>query len=229
MLRTGRLHVKQGKSVSSRRSQAARAQTPRAQAPRAVARVKGEKRAGDRVFQVAADLFYKESIRAVGVETIVKQAGVAKISLYRSFESKDDLIVAYLASRNVDYWRNLDRIIAAKQDDPRAQLRALVGYVANRATTSGYRGCPFINYASEFPEPSHPGHRIVEENKQEMRRRLVGLGKAIGASRPVQLADALFLLIEGAYASSQTLGGRDGPAANLPGAADTLIACHLNG
>jgi AcrR family transcriptional regulator len=199
------------------------------QGPRAIDRMKGEKRAGDRVFEVAADLFYKESIRAVGVETIVKQAGVAKISLYRNFDSKDDLIVAYLENRNVDYWRNIDRLMAAKENDPRAQVRALVGYVASRATTSRYRGCPFINYASEFPDPSHPGHRIVGKNKREMRRRLVALSKAIGASRPTQLADALFLLIEGAYASSQTLGGRDGPAANLPRAADNLIGCHLNG
>jgi len=199
------------------------------QAPRAMARMKNETRARDRVFQVAADLFYRDSIRAVGVETIVKQAGVAKISLYRSFESKDDLIVAYLENRNVDYWRNVDRIIAGEQDDPRAQMRALVSYVAGRATTSGYRGCPFINYASEFPDPSHPGHRVVDQNKREMRRRLVELSKAIGASRPAQLADALFLLIEGAYASSQTLGGRKGPAASLPGAADSLIECHLKG
>ncbi len=187
-----------------------------------------EKPAGERVFEVAADLFYRQSIRAVGVETIVKQAGVAKISLYRSFESKDDLIVAYLENRNADYWRRVDRIMAVKQDDPRAQLRALVGYVAGRAATPGYRGCPFINYASEFPEASHPGHRIVDQNKREMRRRLVGLSKAIGAPRPAQLADALFLLIEGAYASSQTLGGRNGPAATLPWAADALVDRHLS-
>jgi AcrR family transcriptional regulator len=228
MLRTGRLHVKQGKPVRRHQTQAKSAHPARAQSARATAHVKGEQRAGDRVFKVAADLFYTQSIRAVGVETIVKQAGVAKISLYRSFESKDDLIVAYLKDRNVGYWRNIDRIMATKQQDPRAQLRALVSHVAGRATTPGYRGCPFINYASEFPDPSHPGHRIVEENKREMRRRLVTLSQAVGASRPAQLADALFLLIEGAYASSQTLGGHNGPAANLPRATDTLIASHLN-
>jgi AcrR family transcriptional regulator len=130
------------------------------------------KRAGEKVFEVAADLFYRESIRSVGVETIVKQAGVSKISLYRNFESKDDLIVAYLENRNTDYWRNVDRVIA-KRDNPRAQLHALVDYVSGRATTPGYRGCPFINYAAEFPEGSHPGHRIVEENTtgQEVLRR----------------------------------------------------------
>ena len=198
------------------------------QAQRPGAHSEGEKRAGDRVFDVASDLFYRESIRSVGVETIVQQAGVAKISLYRSFQSKDDLIVAYLEKRNADYWHNMDRIMAAKRDDPRAQLRALMAHVSGRATTPGYRGCPFINFAAEFPDASHPGHRIVEENKREMRQRLVGLSKAISASRAARLADALFLLIEGAYASSQTLSGRTGPAANLSAAADMLIEAHVN-
>ncbi len=194
-------------------------------ARKGASRASGEKRAGEKVFEVAADLFYRESIRSVGVETLVKQAGVSKISLYRNFASKDDLIVAYLENRNADYWRKVDRIVA-KQDHPRARLEALIEYVSGRTTTPGYRGCPFINYAAEFPDPSHPGHRIVEENKREMRRRLVDLAKAIGAHRPAQLADALFLLIEGAYASSQTLGGRNGPAANLSWATGALVDAH---
>jgi AcrR family transcriptional regulator len=197
------------------------------QAPKRTARASGEKRAGERVFEVAADLFYRESIRSVGVEAIVQQAGVAKISLYRSYESKDDLIVAYLEGRNADYWRKVDRILAAK-GNPRAKLRTLIDYVAGRATTPGYRGCPFINYAAEFPDASHPGHRVVAENKREMRRRLADLTKAMGAQRSAQLADALFLLIEGAYAGSQTLGGRTGPAAALSWAADALVDAHLN-
>jgi AcrR family transcriptional regulator len=184
-------------------------------------------RAGEKVFRVAADLFYSQSIRAVGVETIVKQAGVAKISLYRSFASKDDLVVAYLENRNAAYWRNVDRIVAKHKDDPRAQLGALLNHVADRATTPGYRGCPFINYSAEFPDADHPGHRLVDANKREMRRRLVGLADAIGAHRYAQLADALFLLIEGAYASSQTLGGRSGPAKALPQAAEALVEFHL--
>ncbi|HEX3505624.1 MAG TPA: TetR/AcrR family transcriptional regulator [Xanthobacteraceae bacterium] len=200
---------------------------PSVEAKKTEARAGGEKRAGEKVFEVATDLFYRESIRSVGVETIVKQAGVAKISMYRSFQSKDDLIVAYLENRNAGYWRNVDRIIAPKHGNPRAQLRALVDHIAGRVTTPGYRGCPFINYAAEFPDASHPGHRVVAENKQEMRQRLRDLAKAIGARRPAQLADALFLLIEGAYASSQTLGGRDGPAATLSWAVDKLIEAHM--
>ena len=171
-------------------------------------------------------MFYRESIRSVGVETIVQQAGVSKISLYRSFESKDDLIVAYLENRNAEYWRNMDGKVAAKRGNPRAQLRALIDFIAGRATTPGYRGCPFINFAAEFPDASHPGHQVVAENKREMRRRLFDLIKAIGVDRPAQLADALFLLIEGAYASSQTLGGRNGPAANLSWAVESLLKAH---
>ena len=192
-------------------------------------RVSAEKTAGDKIFEVASDLFYSQSIRAVGVETIVKEAGVAKISLYRKFDSKDDLIVAYLENRNTGYWRIVDEIMAKYEDHPREQLRALIAYVADRATTQGYRGCPFINYASEFPGRSHPGHRVVDANKGEMRRRLMSLASAMDARRPAQLADTLFLLIEGAYASSQTLGGRNGPAKILPSAVENLIESHLNG
>lgn len=188
---------------------------------------KDARTAGERIFDVAADLFYRESIRSVGIETIVKQANVSKISLYRSFNSKDDLIVAYLDRRNTEYWDAIDSLLAKERDEPRARLRALIDYVAQRSTSRGYRGCPFINYAAEFPETSHPGHRIVEKNKQEMRRRLLAFTKAIAAPNPPQLADSLFLLIEGAYASSQTLGGRYGPAAMLGAAGDALIDGQL--
>jgi AcrR family transcriptional regulator len=193
--------------------------------PTTGARRTGGKRAGEKIFEVAADLFYRESIRSVGVETIVKEADVSKITLYRNFASKDDLIFAYLESRNTDYWRTLDRIMA-KEKDPRARLRLLLDYITGRTTTPGYRGCPFINYTAEFPDASHPGHRIVAANKEEMRQRLLNITKAIDAKRPAQLADALFLLIEGAYASSQTLGGRKGPAASLSWAAQALIESH---
>jgi hypothetical protein len=92
-------------------------------------------------------------------------------------------------------------------DDPRAQLRAIMSYLAHRTTQSGYRGCPFINYCAEFPDASHPGHQVVEANKREMRRRLLGMAEKLGVARPKQLADGLLLLVEGTYAISQTLGG----------------------
>ena len=169
------------------------------------------KLARDKIFEVAADLFYRKGIRAVGVETIVKDAGVAKISLYRSFASKDDLVLAYLESRNVSYWRQLDETLAKHDGDPEAKLLAFMTYLADRTTEPGYRGCPFINYCAEFPERSHPGHQVAEANKREMRRRLAELADALGAAQPQRLADALMLLVEGAYAVSQNSRRSGGP------------------
>jgi AcrR family transcriptional regulator len=183
----------------------------------------GRKLARDKVFAVAADLFYRQGVRAVGVDTIVKQADVAKISLYRNFASKDDLIVAYLEDRNETFWRQWDEAFARLQGDPRAQLRAIMRYLAKRTTQPGYRGCPFINYCAEFPEASHPGRRVADANKREWRRRLLAIAEALGAPRPKQLADALLLLVEGAYAISHTLGGPERPGHAIVWAAEALV------
>ncbi|HMG50868.1 MAG TPA: TetR/AcrR family transcriptional regulator [Inquilinus sp.] len=184
-------------------------------------------RARDRIFAAADDLFYRHGIRAVGVDAIVKEAGVAKISLYRSFPSKDDLVVAYLADRNADYWRRWDLAFAKHEGDPRAQLRAMMEHLADRTTAPDYRGCPFTNDATEFPEPSHPGRQVAEANKRELRLRLLRLAEALGAPEPKVLADSLVLLVEGAYAISQTLGGRDGPGKAIAWAAEALVEAQL--
>jgi AcrR family transcriptional regulator len=182
-----------------------------------------EKPARERVFAVAADLFYRKGIRAVGVEEIVNQAGVAKISLYRSFKSKDELVVAYLEQRNAEFWRQWNERFAPVENDPRALLDAIMDYLASRTTQAGYRGCPFINYAIEFPEASHPGHRVVEANKREWRRRFIEIAEALGAPKPKLLADSLLLLVEGTYAISQTLGGPKGPGVAIAAAAKAMV------
>lgn len=183
--------------------------------------------ARDKVFDVAADLFYRKGVRAVGVEEIVNRAGVAKISLYRSFASKDDLVVAYLEERNAAFWRQWDDNFARHKGDPRRQLNAIMTYLAHRTAQPGYRGCPFINYCAEFPEASHPGHKVAEANKREMRRRFLELAEALGAKQPRQLADGLLLLVEGAYAISQTLGGAKGPGQAIVWAAKALVEAQL--
>lgn len=184
--------------------------------------------AGDKVFDVAADLFYRKGVRAVGVEEIVKRAGVAKISLYRNFPSKDNLVVAYLERRNADFWRQWDEAFARHKDDPRAQLDAIMAYLARRTTQPGYRGCPFINFCGEFPDPTHPGRRVAEANKREMRRRFLHIAEALRAPRPKQLADGLLLLVEGAYAISQTFGGgAQGPGHALVWCAEALVDQQL--
>jgi AcrR family transcriptional regulator len=186
-----------------------------------------DKPARERILAVAADLFYRKGIRAVGVEEIVNEAGVAKISLYRGFKSKDDLIVAYLEKRNVEFCQQWDERFSPLAGDPRAMLNAIMDFLMRRTTQAGYRGCPFINYANEFPDPSHPGHRVVEANKCEWRRRLTEIAEALGAAKPKLLADGLLLLVEGAYTVSQTFGGPKGPGAALTAAAKAMVDGHM--
>lgn len=181
------------------------------------------KPARERIFAVAKDLFYRHGIRAVGVETIVAAAGATKMSLYRTFPSKDDLVVAYLRDRDALYWQWWDDTVARHPDSPRQQIRALFKSVAGRATRPGYRGCPFSNAATEFPEPGHPGRAVAVANKAKLRARLAALATAVGAREPARLGDQLFLLLEGAYTSGQIMGP-SGPALGLADAADALVA-----
>jgi AcrR family transcriptional regulator len=176
-------------------------------------------------------MFYERGIRAVGVEAIVAEAGATKMSLYRNFASKDELVAACLAERVAGFWRWWDTVVARArpEGDARAQILAVFEALAARATTPGFRGCPMTNAAIEFPEADHPGRRLSAAHKRELRERLEALGKGAGARDPAALADGLVLLFEGSYASSQTFGP-DGPARSVTRAAEALLdaqACAL--
>jgi len=184
--------------------------------------------ARDKVFAVAADLFYRKGLHAVGVEEIVREADVAKISLYRHFASKDDLILAYLEDRSSAFLRQWDETFDRYQDKPRAQLRAIMTYIAERTTAAGYRGCPFINFCAEYPDESHPGRRIAQATKRALRERFLRLAKALQAPQPQRLADGFLLLVEGAYGISQTLGGGpDGVGHSIVWASELLVEAQL--
>jgi AcrR family transcriptional regulator len=179
--------------------------------------------ARERILATATELFYQEGVLAVGVDTIVARSGVAKMSLYRCFPSKDALVAAFLEQQNERYWRWWDEVVARHPGAPAEQLRALVAAVAKRTTSPSYRGCPFINVATELREGEHLGRVVAQANKRELRRRLAALAAAAGAADPEELGDQLMLLFEGAYAAGQTLGP-EGPGGAVPAAAARLIA-----
>lgn len=183
-------------------------------------------RAAERILSVASDLFYREGIRAVGVDAIVETAGVTKPSLYRNFPSKDELAAAYLRDYEAGFWQRFEAALARHPGDPRAQIRAYFEGVGNRQSSTGHRGCALTNAAVEFPERSSPARAVSEANKRELRRRLQGMAAEMGADDPALLADGLLMLFEGANVSGQIFGA-DGPTRSLAAVADRLIAASL--
>jgi AcrR family transcriptional regulator len=180
------------------------------------------RRSGELILEVACEQFYRQGIRAVGVDEVVTRAGFTKPSLYRAYGSKEGLISAYLKVREAMLWTSLDEAAALHPLDARAQLEAWLGALAAEAARPGARGCAFSNAAVEFPEPAHPARLAAEAVKAELRRRLRRLAREAGAPDPDQAGDGLLLLVEGALVSGQ-LFGADGPARTLVQAADALL------
>ncbi len=195
------------------------------------ARIKGGDgsvpRAAEKIMQVARDLFYRQGIRAIGVDEIVRTAGVTKPSLYRSFASKDELAACYLRQYDREFWGRFDEAVAAHPGEPRTQIVAFLTRVEKRTQKSGYRGCGMTNAAVEYPDREHPARLVSEENKRELRRRLRAMARDMGAHDAETLGDGLLLLIEGAYISGQ-LFGKGGPAKSVARNADLLIEASPN-
>lgn len=183
------------------------------------------KSARQRILDAALELFYREGIRAVGVDAVIAHAGVAKMSLYRAFPSKDDLIVAFLEEISRRYWLWWDEVAARHPDQPRRQIAELFDGLARHTAGPKFRGCPFTNTAIEFPDTGHPGRAVVTAHRQELRRRLAELSRALGARDARLLADQLLLLMEGAYSAGTVMCG-DSPCHAVTTAAAALIAAQ---
>jgi len=188
-------------------------------------------RAQEHLLRAADDLFYRQGVRAVGIEAVVERAGVNKMSLYRQFSSKDDLVVAYLRRSDARFFERLEASLAKHPGEPAKQLLQFFDDLTQRASAPDYRGCPFVNVATEFPDASHPARRCVADNKTRLIARLAGLAAEARAADPAALANALALLIEGIYAASQTYGPGCGPIRSASGIAKQLIeiACPGTG
>jgi len=180
--------------------------------------------ARERVLEAATRLFLRDGFRAVGVDTIIAEAGVAKMTLYAHFPSKDDLIVAYLERANEQFWEWLDGA-SAGVDDPRARLLAMFDAVGKLANSPRCLGCTFQGTAAEFPDPEHPGHRVALAHKQAVRARLRTLAEHAGLREPDDLADQLLLLMDGAWVAARMFGP-DNPSVQAAAAASALIEAH---
>lgn len=201
--------------------------------PESTRRARGAQTAGPQaqkhLLLAADELFYREGVRAVGVDAVVERAGVNKMSLYRQFSSKDELIMAYLERKEEQFFSYVENGFAKYPGEPAKQLQQYFEELVVRASIDNYRGCPFVNVAVEFPDPDHPARQFVFRNKERLMARLLELTTAAGADDPVTLAHALGLMIEGIYAASQTYGPGCGPIRVAPKMAAQLIAAACSG
>jgi AcrR family transcriptional regulator len=179
----------------------------------------------ERILAVAADLFYRHGIRAVGVEAVAEAAGTNKMTLYRHFASKDELVAAYLRCLAEKASASWDKLAAQHTGDPRAQLRAWLENMAGHVDSGDQRGCPLSNAAVELPEKNHPARPVIEAFKNAQRNRIIQLCAAADLAQPELLADELFLLLEGARVTAQSMG-RAGLGERLIRMGEAMIAAH---
>lgn len=181
--------------------------------------------ARDRIFETAREMFYQHGIRAVGVDAIAAEADATKMTLYRNFPSKDELVAEVLREQVREYWEWWDEIMAPHAGNPRAQLEAFFDAFETKACINDVYGCPLANAAVELHELDHPARMVSVEHKREVHRRLIDLAKQAGAPDD-DLADGLMLLMEGAYVARLTLGG-EGPVRAVARSARQLLDQNL--
>lgn len=175
-----------------------------------------------RILATASRLFYAHGVRAVGVEWIVQESGIAKTSLYRHFATKDDLVAAFLEREDREFWTQWNAVVHAAAGDPVRELMALLDWIGQRVGRKGYRGCPQINVAAEFSDPDHPARTLRKRHKLEMFERLQAIVDRIGAGHAADVAHQLALLIDGAFTSDGRLP-RAGATRILQSAARALL------
>ena len=181
--------------------------------------------APDRLIDAATQLFYQHGFRAIGVDDIAARSGVTKTTLYRYFQSKDDLAAACLTKLALEDLDELMIIARQLPDKPLAQISAVVTAAAAKATHPSYRGWLLSNLEAEISDQDHPIRRVGKLYKTRLRDHLIETARQAGFGAPVSLADGLLLLIEGVGASWHSLGAV-GPAANLTLNCELLMQGH---
>ena len=183
--------------------------------------------AREHILKVASELFYTQGIRAVGVDTIVAQSGVAKTTLYDHFPSKDDLVHAYLAIHDQMFWQAWDAALEQHPESPEQQLRDLFKMLETGIATPEVLGCAFLSAASEFPELGQSSHQMALAHKQKVKTQFQALAQAAGAAQSEQLAEQLLLLLNGAFATKRVFGSLENPTRQLAATANIVIDAHL--
>src|SRR5262244_912757 len=181
----------------------------------------------DHLLAIAQRLFCEVGFHTVSVDAIIEEAGVARMTLYKNFGSKEDLIVATLRREDKMFRQWLVSSIETRSNRPDDRILGLFAALHDRFASEGYYGCAFIRASIEYPFPNHPVHRAAREHKEMIRSYLRGLAAEVEGADPVTLSEQLYLLVEGAITASQ-LHGEPWPAEYARQAAERLLAGGLS-
>lgn len=156
----------------------------------------------DHLMATAWRLFYRDGYRVVGIDTLLAEAGVAKMTLYNHFASKEDLIIAVLEKRDREIRDSVSAAVEAAGRSPTRRLLAVFDWLEAWFGTKDFNGCAFIRALSEYPDPDHPIHQTAWRHKIAMKKTLAQLCAEAGAKHPADLAETLSLLIDGAIVAA---------------------------
>jgi AcrR family transcriptional regulator len=162
----------------------------------------------ERILVAAGDLFHKHGIRGVGVEAIAEAAQTNKMTLYRYFESKDELITEWvrgMVAHKEQDWKDLN---AKHRGDPEGQLQDWSRRTAAKLRAMEERGSALGNAFAELPDPNHPARRVMKEHKLREHKRVVRLCKAAGFPDPAFSANLFTMMLEGAHSCGTCVGMR---------------------
>lgn len=181
----------------------------------------------EHILQTASELFYSQGIKATGVDAIVKAAGTTKMSLYKYYPSKDDLVVAHLRKSREAMLNRILAGMAARGGEPKQQLLAVFAVFDELLANAAFRGCPFINASAEFAEADSPIQLASAEFADAFGKILADLARQAGAYDPEKLAKQLAMLISGAIVSEQ-MRRQSSAMATAAAAAEILIEQSLS-
>ena len=179
----------------------------------------------EHVLDTAKRMFCAAGFHAVTIDAIIEEAGVARMTVYKNFGSKEDLIVAALRREDTVFRQWLSSAVEGLSSKPSDRILGLYSALQQRFASKGYYGCAFIRASIEFPDPRHRVHQAAREHKEMIRSYLRGLAAEAGARNPGSLAEQLYLLFEGAITASQ-LHREPWPADYAREAAAHLIAAQ---
>lgn len=161
----------------------------------------------EKILHVASDLFQTRGINSTGVDTIVAVAGTTKMTLYKYFRSKEDLILEVLQKGHADFTTWLSNSLTKNTKKPSERLQKLFDFIEEWVTSPDFRGMAFLKASAEFPNEENPVHRLSAEQSRQFRQFLAELAADAGARDADSLALQLSILIEGAMQAEQIKRG----------------------